>query len=156
MYAYLQIYWEYCLYTGYTCTYTAYSSYNIAQTTARNRYYMWCSFFNNRYILFTFHSQQFYVSSYAPVCISLFNSAVSSDCILFWILFSDLLLPLSPSRCYPRPPLRTVSLCSAATYCVAAVYLYIYTEYLYRINYVHLQRKQILNVKLAEEIHTVA
>ena len=84
------------------------------------------------------------------------SSAVSSDCILFLFLFSEMLLTLSSAALYPRPPLRTVSLCSAATYCVAAVYLYIYTEYLYRINYVHLQRKQILNAELNKEIHTGA
>ena len=84
MYAYLQIYWEYCLYTGYTCTYTAYSSYNIAQLYRHNYNYMQCSFFNNRYILFTFHSQQFYVSSYAPVCIYLFNSAFKICFLCKW------------------------------------------------------------------------
>ena len=73
MYAYLQIYWEYCLYTGYTRTYTAYSSYNIAQLYRHNYNYMQCSFFNNRYILFTFHSPTLYIFNSSPTCISLFN-----------------------------------------------------------------------------------
>ena len=84
-------------------------------------------------------------------CLSLL---VSSDCILFWKNILNFLTALSPSRCIPRPPYVPSLLFSCSCQYCCYLYLYIYAEYLYRINYVHLQRKQILNVKLTEEIHT--